>query len=184
MSDMTLPADYFPVVPAATLEETRLVKLAREIAMDLHPLEKILEVHAVSKEDFERLKVTPYFCRLLGAEIGAWQTAGNTQERVKLKAGAMIEEFLPGLYARMIDPKEDLMKAVKAAELATKLAGLGVSEARTIDPNDRISITINLGEDSKLVYRPVPPEVTQTIEHQSTFEESLSLAVGATDVSN
>lgn len=171
MSDLTLPANYQPSVPVATQDDIEMIKLAREIAMDQRELDEILEMHGVSKEKFEKLKVSPRFVSVLTSELAAWGSATNTNERVKLKSGAMIEEFLPHLYARLVDPKENLMAKVKGAELAAKLAGMGLSEAKINDPTDRVTITINLGEDKKLEFRKTLP--VQVIEHESTFEESI-----------
>jgi hypothetical protein len=172
------------MVPTATDDEISIVKLAREIAMDLRELDQILEMHGVTKEKFEKLKVNPRFVAVLSSELASWGTALNTNERVKLKAGSMIEEFLPELYARLVDPRENLMAKVKGAELVTKLAGMGVTEAKVHDPSDRVTITINLGEDKKLEFRkPLPAQV---IEHEATFEESIeeSMREEALDVSN
>lgn len=177
MSDLSLPPDYTPAVPAVTLQEIKIVKLAREIAMELRELDEILEMHCISKIDFERLKVNPHFVKVLSSEIASWQSAINTHERVKLKAGSMIEEWLPELYARLNDPKEDLMKKVKGGELVAKLAGLGTSDPKAFDPADRVTITINLGEDKKLEFnKRLPPQV---IEHEHTFEESVDFSLQA-----
>lgn len=174
MSDLTLPTNYLPQLPSAAIEEKRLVTLAREIAMDLHPLDHILNTHGFSQEEFEKLKQSTYFGRLLSAEIGAWNGAINTAERVKLKSAAMVEDLLLTIHARLIDPKEDLMKVVKGVELSAKLAGLGQAEVKNNDNGDRITITIDLGADSKLSYAPQAPKV---IEHESTFEEAVTEAL-------
>lgn len=173
MSELTLPPGYRPMVPVATTEEIAMVKLAREIAMEMRDLDEILAMHAVTKEAFEKLKTNPRFIAVLSSEITAWSTATNTDQRVKFKAGSMLEEFLPELYARLLDPKENLMAKVKGAELVTKLAGLGVADAKVNDPSDRVTITINLGEDRKLEFNKQLP--VQVIEHEATntFEESI-----------
>ena len=182
MSDLSLPSNYMPTVPLAVSEDARIIKLAREIAMDIRELDEILTLHGISREEFEKLKVRPRFVQLLNAELVAWQSAVNTNERVKLKAGAVIEEWLPELYARMNDIREPLMSKVKGGELLTKLAGMGASETTEINPSDRVTITINLGEDSKLEFnKRLPPKV---IEHEvlpETFEELVEESI---DVAN
>jgi hypothetical protein len=164
MSDLTLPPDYEPTLTAAAKQEIDIVKLAREIAMDLRPLDAILEHHRVALSEFEKLKRHPYFCRVLNAEVEAWHSAVNTSERVRLKSQAMMEEFLPDLYKRMVAPKEDLMKVVKGAELVAKLANLG-AEGKDINPSDKVVITINMGAERIQVAKQVTPQV---IEHEPT----------------
>jgi len=172
MSDLTLPPDYAPTLPEAARREINMVKLAREIAMDLRGLQEILEHHCVSQRDFEVLKRNPHFCRVLSSEIEAWQSATNTQQRVRLKSASMMEEFLPELYRRLIDPKEDLMKVTKGAELVTKLSGLGAEEAKDNDPSNRVMITINMGADNKLqVAKSLPPKV---IDHENVITEQVT----------
>lgn len=162
MSDLTLPPDFEPTLTAAAKQEIDIVKLAREIAMDLRPLGEILEHHRVSVSEFERLKRHPYFCRVLNAEVEAWQSAVNTGERVRLKSQAMMEEFLPDLYRRMVAPKEDLLKVVKGAELVAKLASLG-GDANSGKPGDKVVISINMGAQKIEAVKTVTPQV---IEHE------------------
>lgn len=164
MSDLSLPPDYEPSLTAAAKQEIDIVKLAREIAMDLRPLDAILEHHRVPLAKFEEMKRHPYFCRVLNAEVEAWHSAVNTSERVRLKSQAMMEEFLPDLYKRMIAPKEDLMKVVKGAELVAKLADLGAG-GKDANPSDKVVITINMGAERLQVAKQVTPQV---IDHVAT----------------
>lgn len=164
MTDLSLPPDYAPTVPEATRREINIVRLAREIAMDLRPLAQILQAHQVNPQQWEALKRQPYFTKVLSAEVEGWQSAVNTGERVKLKASAMIEEFLPELWRRMLGEKEDLLKVVKGAELVTKLAGLNAEDKNAINPSDKVVITINMGSDHKL--QTVKTLPSQVIDHE------------------
>lgn len=166
MSDLSLPADY-PIVPPANYDELKLVRLAREIAMDLNELPKVLDTHGITHRDFEIIKTLPRFQSILASELEAWQSAVNTHERVKIKASAVVEEWLPELYARLNDVKEPLMAKIKGGELLAKLAGMGLNNAQQVgDPSDRINITINLGEDRKLQFEQALPG--KVIEHEAT----------------
>jgi hypothetical protein len=177
MSDLSLPPNYVPTLPAGADRERFMVRLAREIAMDLRPLDAILELNGVSHAEFERIKVNPYFTRVLINEKENWEAAANTKQRVELKAAAIVEEFLPELYRRLVDPKEDLLKVVKGLEHASRLAKMGHDKDGSVDPTDKVVITINMGADAKLqVTKQVPAKV---IEHdaneleQNVFEASL-----------
>lgn len=164
MSDLSLPLDY-PVVPAAVAEEIKLVKLAREIAIDILPLDDILKNHNIQPIEFDAIKHSPHFTSILKAEVEAWSNATNTPERVRLKAASMVEEYLPELYSRLNDRDEKLADKIKGLEVVSRLAEIGNSNKNNPgDISDRVTITINLGNASKLEYnKPLPPKV---IDHE------------------
>lgn len=178
MGDMSLPADY-PTVPAGVYDDMKLVKLAREIAMGIKDLPDILFDCGLIQMEWERIQELPHFQKILSSEIAAWGSAENVQERVKLKAGAMMEEYLPELYARLNDRGEPLMAKIKAVELMSKVAGFGGTDIPAAgSPGDRVQVIINLGADHRLEYqKTLPPKV---IDHEASvppmetaFEESI-----------
>lgn len=170
MGDMSLPADY-PTIPIGVYDDMKLVKLAREIARGIKPIPDILSDNGLTQPDFEDIQTLPHFNKMLASEIAAWGSAENTADRVKLKAGAMIEEFLPELYARLNDRSEPLMAKIKAVEVASKLAGYGERDIASVgSPGDRVQVIINLGSDTKLQYdKRLPPKV---IEHEAPVVET------------
>lgn len=164
MSDLDLPPDY-PVVPTHVYSDIEIVKLAREIAMGIHPIEQILQNNSVSTQEFARIQRLPRFISVLEAEIASWHSAINTNQRVRVKAAAMMEEWLPELYKRINDQKESLMHKVKAGELVARLGEMGLppDKAAMGAQADRVNITINLGNDTKLDFQKTIPE--KVIEH-------------------
>ncbi len=176
MGDMSLPPDY-PTIPPGVYDDIQLVKLARGIAMGIKELPDILFDNSLTLREFDEIKQLPHFNRILEAELKAWEGADNTSARVRVKAGSLIEEYLPELYARLNDAKEPFMAKMKAFEQLTKLAGFGDRDIPSMGtPGDKVQVIINLGADSKLVYRKeLPPKVIDhapTTQHQ-TFEESI-----------
>ena len=175
---MQSPALDLPVVGPARKTgedgEMQIVRLAREIAMQLRDLPDILKSHGIPQSEFDRLKAHPYFVSVLTSELAAWEAAGNTHDRVKLKSAALIEEWLPELYASMHDKKEALSSRVKAAELAAKLAGMGVYDAKLEGTAaDRVQITINMGADRKLeINKGMLPKVIDNNDPLSVFNSS------------
>lgn len=170
MSDLSLPSDYIPNVVPANIDEALLLKLAREIAIDLTPLDDILSNHNIEPIQFEaHIKNNKRFNMLLKSELEAWGSATNTPERVRLKAAAMVEEYLPELYARLNDNREKLADKVKGLEVVAKLGDLGsVNKGASGDLADKVTITINLGNSEKLEYnKSLPPKV---IEHDAPEE--------------
>ena len=146
------------------LKDAKYLRIAREIAIDLFDIETILENNEVDRNEFERVKTDPHFQRLLAAEINAWQSAGNTIERTKLKAGALLEEFLPEANARIHDKGETLTAKTELAKLLARIAGMGLERASIEGGGgERFTVTINLGADQKLQFQnTVTPKV---IEH-------------------
>lgn len=190
MSDMALPADY-PTIPKAVYDEVKLVKLARQIAMGLKPVPDILFDNGLTLREFDEIQRLPLYGRVLVSELKGWEAATNTHGRLKLKAAAMIEEYLPEMYARLNDANEPLMAKIKALEAAMKLAGIMErADGAVVSPGDRVQVTINLGADTRVEYvktlpskvidhEPTPPPtvpdeqaIDQTFEQQ--FEESLN----------
>jgi|SanBayMetagenome_1026888.scaffolds.fasta_scaffold45692_2 hypothetical protein len=144
--------------------ELILLKLAREIAMDIRPVEEILEIHKINSENWENIQKNPYFQGILSSEVEAWQSANNTSERLKIKSLAMVEEALPEFYARMHDPKEPLPAKTDVLKTIAKFAGVGGSDFNAAVGGERLSVTINLGADHQLR---IEKEVTsKVIDHE------------------
>lgn len=174
MGDMSLPGDY-PTIPGSVYDEMKLVKLAREIAMGIKDIPDILYDHGLTQREFEEIGRLPRFTKVLSDELAAWESANNTQERVKLKAGAMIEEYLPELYARLNDREEPLVGKIKAMELVSKMAGFGERDIYAAGtPGDRVQVIINLGADTRLEYQNrLPPKVIDHEPAVTSFTESI-----------
>lgn len=147
----------------AGFSEILLLKLAREIAMDIRPVEEILETHKIAGDDWYEIQKNPYFQGILSSEVQAWQSANNTSERVKLKTLAMVEEALPEFHARMHDPKEPLPAKTDVLKTIAKFAGIGNANVDASMGGERLSVTINLGADHQLR---IEKEVTsKVIDH-------------------
>jgi hypothetical protein len=164
MGDLSLPPDY-PTIPAGVYDDMKLVKLAREIAMGIKEIPDILVDNGLSQSQFEDIQKLPLFGKMLTSELEAWGSPTNTQDRVKLKAGCMIEEYLPELYARLNDREEPLLGKIKAMEIVAKLAGFGQQDIKREGlPGDRVQVIINLGADHQLQFRKELP--SKVIEHE------------------
>lgn len=142
-------------VPRITADDGDLflIKLAREIAIDHHSIETILQRYGISSERWAKLQKNARFNELLTSETQAWQSAVNTKDRTELKAAAMMEEFLPEAFERMHNPSDNLSAKVELAKLIARIAGLGLTgQGGDGSGGERFSVTINLGADSKLKF--------------------------------
>jgi len=148
-----------------------MVKLAREIAMDIQPLQNILQQYAISDETWSQLQSNTRFQMLLSSEIEAWQTALNTHERVKMKSAAMLEEWLPNLNMRMHDHEEALPAVIEAGKMLARIANLGVpGDVTAGNIGERFVINISMGPAAQPLEfsKDVTPQVT--IEHEPSPE--------------
>lgn len=146
--------------------ELLLLKLAREIAMDIRPVEEILELYKIDSENWDEIQKNHYFQSIMSSEVEAWNSANNTAERLKLKTLAMVEESLPEFYTRMHDPKEPLPAKTDVLKTIAKFAGVGNSNVDASLGGERLSVTINLGADHTLR---IEKEVTsKVIDHEDT----------------
>jgi len=113
--------------------------------MDIHPIENILKQYSITAERWSELQRNAKFRGLLSSEVEAWNTALNTTERVKLKAAAMLEEWLPELNNRLHDVEEALPAKIEGGKMLTKLAGMDGRANDIGAGGERFSVVINLG---------------------------------------
>lgn len=145
------------------VQDTLYLRIAREIAIDLFPVETILKNNQIDQSQFDRIRKDARFLRLLDSEVAAWQAAGNTLERTKLKAGALLEEFLPEANARIHDKNETLAAKNELVKTLTRIAGMGLERANIEGGGgERFTVTINLGAGNKLQFEnQVTPKVIE-----------------------
>ncbi len=141
--------------------EVKLLGIARELAIDVLPLDQILEIHHVSVEQWEGLRENSRFQDILQEEIAAYKSATNTGERVKLKAAGAIEQWLPELYARIHDRSETLSSKVEAGKLLARLSGIGERAGAEAGGGERFQVTINLGDQKVSFEKQVTPRVIE-----------------------
>lgn len=142
-------------------QDVTLLKLAREIAMDIRPIEDILETHGISSARWDEIQGSSTFQSLLRSSLEEWQGALNTQERVRLKSLSFVEEALPEFFARAHDPRENLTAKVEVLKTIAKFAGVGGAVEGAVN-GEKMVVTINLGADHQLkIERDVTPQVIE-----------------------
>jgi hypothetical protein len=145
---------------APSNSDIELVKLAREIAMDIQPLQTILKQYLINDQTWLELQRSHRFQQLLMSETEAWNAALNTHERVKIKAASMIEEWLPELNGRLHDAEEALTAKIEGAKMLTKIAAMGLP-GEVAATGERFTVTINMGTQEPLSFT---KEVNKIIE--------------------
>lgn len=152
--------------------ELLMVRLARAIAQDVLDLDKILEINSVSPEVWKVIEKHPRFQKYLQESILDWNAAENAPERVKIKAAAAVEEWLPEAFKQMHNQDAPLLHRNDLAKLMTKLGGMDRSGVGVEGGGgERFHVTINLGGDSQLNYeKTITPRISESkvIEGEST----------------
>ena len=144
---------------AKDVSELTLLKLSREIARDIHPIENILERFGIDAELWSDIRTMPRFISFLQHEVETWNSAPNTSERVKIKSLSFVEELLPEMYERAHDPRETLSSKVELLKTVGRFGGVGVSMSEG-GIGEKLSVTINLGADKELKFeKDVTPPV-------------------------
>lgn len=147
--------------PARFDKQSRLVAVAREIAINHKSIQDILKEYEISTEEWETLQDDPEFSRILQSEIVDWQSAQNTKERTRLKSAALLEMWLEEANARLWDPKEGLSAKVELAKLIEKMSGISATNTAA-DAGGGFKITINIGEGQQLKFeKEVTPKVIE-----------------------
>jgi len=145
------------------VSELTLLKLSREIARNIHPLEQILERFGISPELWDVIRRNPRFIDFVRSETEAWESAASTDQRVRVKSLSMIEEALPEMYERMHDPREPLSSKVELFKTIGRFGGIGAGSIDGVG-GDKLSVTINLGADNQLKFeKDVTPRVVDVM---------------------
>lgn len=149
-------------LPEASYNDLKLLKLAREIAMDMRELDDILKSHSVTRSEWQKISTNTKFLDYLRKSTEEWQSATNTAERVRIKSLAFVEEALPEFFARAHDNRENLSAKTEVLKAVSRFAGIGVSGTEAGITGERFSVTINLGEDKNVkIERDVTPKVIE-----------------------
>lgn len=140
-------------------------RVAREIAMDLYPLDQILENCEVRGIEFDRWKDNPQFLKYLKAFKEEWHSALNTHERTKIKAGIVMEDFMEEAYRDLHNKKMALNHRVELGKLVAKIAGMGEPKFNTAGGSGpAFSLSINIGSNDRVT---ITPDVSKTINHHT-----------------
>jgi len=144
------------------VNEVLLLRIARELSMEIMQLPDILTKLGVNNEQWEQIKELPRFQYLLNEMMLAWQAAQNTPERVKLKSAAMIEEALAEMHARVHDSREPLAAKTEMLKLISRLAGIG-NERIEGQVSEKFTLHINIGDGGT---HKIGTVTSKVIEHQ------------------
>lgn len=141
------------------MDAVNLAKLAREIAMDILPIGRVLSLNRIADDDWEIIQADPRFQAQLQDMIRDWNSAGNAKDRVRVKAATGFEALMEVYLADAMDPNIPLVQRVEVGKLLAKLGEL--EAAKTGGAGGQVLIQINFGE-KEVVTKTVPlaPQLT------------------------
>jgi hypothetical protein len=120
--------------PAGTYKppdnEVLVSRIAREIARDLSPVDMIRDKFHLTEDEYNRVLTSPIFKQRLEEELAVWNASDalSIADRIKLKAGTMIEESLLEVYELIHDKSQPMVAKIRALEWASRMAGVGETE--------------------------------------------------------
>lgn len=140
--------------------DSTLIKLARELVMEIHDPAEIFTMLEIRQEDWVKIQKLPVFIQYLTSFQNEWNSTLNTEQRVKIKSAYMIEAWLEEANSRMHAIGETLPAKTELAKLVSRLAGQGFSTTNVEGNAESVKITINLGSDTPLkIEKDVTPRV-------------------------
>lgn len=143
------PSEFFAIEFAA---------LAREIAMDILPLQEILQLHQLKEDEWQSIQDNPRFKSMLGDMVREWNATTTTRDRVRAKSSTGLESVLE-VYIRAIqDDKIPLTQRVEAGKFLARLGELdGQKDMIGGGGVGGFSISINFNADAKPVHVEAKP---------------------------
>lgn len=147
----------------ATVFAVDLAALAREIAMDIFPVEQVLEIHKLTDGEWQKIVSMPKFVEMLAAMQRDWASAANTRERVKVKAATGLESMLEQYIREIGDEKIPLTQRVEAGKFLARLGELDGAHDKAGGGAGSVTINITTSQER--------PTITLTATRQPVLEE-------------
>lgn len=138
------------------------VSLARELAMDIEDEEVIRARYNLTEEQLSICKQHPKFRLVYDAYVQEWNSAANTEMRVRVKSQALLEAGIVRFGVMMTSDTSTTSDRVEAAKVLMKAGGIG-EKANGGGTGERFSIQINLGDASVSVEKTIEAEAVSEL---------------------
>lgn len=126
--------------------------LAREIAMDILPMDQILELHRLTELEWQQIQDNPRFKSMLSDMMREWNATTSTRDRVRAKASTGLESILEVYVRAILDDKIPLTQRVEAGKFLARLGELdGQKDIMGGGGVGGFSISINFSADARPV---------------------------------
>ena len=133
----------------ADLSDIALARLAREMVMNIRNYKDIFGDYGIDENEYDRIEKLPYYQKVREQLAREWNATTSTKERTQAQALAGIEQMLPHVIKRALDPETPLPAATEVTKAVMKIAGLDGRPAEEKASGERFIIQINMGEDQR-----------------------------------
>ena len=169
-----MPDEITAAVNPPELDVQKLARLARDVAMNMLPLVETLERHGLTEAEYrEYVEKWPFYKHALEAATIEWTNPMNVQKRLQAESALLLEQALPELSARMLDKSQAMRDVAEVAKLFAKIAGVDGDKSKQ-PTGERVSITINLGDEKITFDKAAAPIEASAVEIHSLPEGPVS----------
>lgn len=121
-------------------------RLAVELAVQISPMPDILKRHGLSSSDLRTKLRDPTFRHMVKEARRVWNSDLSVKERIRLKSQVLVEDSLLSLYELFHDHTQAAPARLDAFKQMARVATVDAPDKEQ-RIGERISISINLGED-------------------------------------
>jgi hypothetical protein len=139
-----MAAPLNPVAPLG-LDETKLQRLATELAREMYEPADILRMFGVNADEVgELLEASITFQQMYREAYALWHSSGGIKARIETKAQIVIEESIEQLDRDLHDPMHPLSARIETAKFLAGLAKIMQREGQgQVQVGDRVVLNIH-----------------------------------------
>lgn len=141
-----------------------MAKLAREVAQDIFDVDQIVRLHQLDDLQWAKIQAHPTFQKMLGQMTLEWNAAGNTRERIKIKAQTGLEATLEVFIRDACDASIPLAQRVEAGKFLARLGELDNQGGAQLGTPINISIVTSVNNAPTVAVASGLPAALKTIE--------------------
>lgn len=123
-------------------------RLVWELVANISPAREILKRHGLTIADFAAKKNDRMFVAAYKEAASVWKSDMNVQQRIKFKAGLLLEDSLQDLFVIIKDPNMAASLKMEATKQLGQLSQTINPKQTTSTEGSQFKLTINLGETS------------------------------------
>lgn len=126
--------------------------IAAELAAGLSDAAAVRERYGISLEQWEVLKKSTVFRRMLAEAVQTLRGDMNAGRRIQMKADIVLEDAIPAYDTMVHNPDIPAQARIDAGKLLAQLAGRNAKPGETAAvPGGGFTLNINIGGNEKLV---------------------------------
>lgn len=144
-------------------------RLIWELVANITPAKDVLARHGLTPADLAAKRNDKLWAGAYREAKAFWDSNANVRERIKQKAGMLLEDSLEDLFLIVKDPQMAASLKMEATKQLATLAGAAQHKPSDVGGGSQFKLVINVGDGTK--------KVTidgHALEHQATDAEVLA----------